>query len=316
MRHSCKTLIGLVALAMFSGCATADAAGGKGSLSKGTLVTAERDRDYLLYTPSGLAGRQAVPLVMVFHGGGGTARGIAREVGRSLHAIADREKFYVVYPDSVDKMWDFGSDLISESREERVDDKAFFAQLLDKLMLALPIDSQRVFATGISRGGMASYFVACSLPGRIRAIAPVAMPLPEFMRPLCENAHDVGVAVMNGTDDPLVPFEGGQVTVGRRERGAVMSTDATIEFWRARNGCAAEPVERETLNAARDRTQVHRSSWTDCDYAPVLLYQIEGGGHTWPSGRQYLPRLAIGRVTRDIDGAAEVWKFFSQFESN
>jgi polyhydroxybutyrate depolymerase len=210
-------------------------------------------------------------------------------------------------------MWDFGAGVISESLDERIDDRAFFAALLDRMLQDLPIDEQRVFATGISRGGQASYFVACNFPGQIRAIAPVAMPMPEFMRPMCAEAQGIGVLVMNGTEDPLVPYDGGQIKVGRRERGEVMSTGATIEFWRARNGCASEPVARETLNRAKDRMQVHRSSWSECEHAPVMLYEIEGGGHTWPSGRQYLPRIVVGKVNRDIDGATEAWEFFSQF---
>lgn len=309
-------LLALSALIALTAPGVAGALGSPGELSSEALVVDGLDREYRLYTPSRLSDGQAVPLVIVFHGGGGTARGIAREVGKTLHRIADREGFFVVYPDAIDKMWDFGAGLISESLEVRIDDRAFFSALLDELVQALPIDRTRVFATGISRGGQASYFVACQFPGKIRAIAPVAMPMPEFMRSMCTDARGVGVLVMNGTEDPLVPYDGGQIKVGRRERGAVMSTDATIDFWRTQNGCGNAPRATETMNDARDRMQVHVTRWTECDHAPVSLYQIEGGGHTWPSGRQYLPRIVVGRVNRDIDGASEAWKFFSGFAPN
>ncbi len=314
MNLSRRILIYAIALVVIVSCTTAGAAKTGGKLSPETIVVGQRERSYLLYTPKFVAQQRAVPLVIVFHGGGGTARGIAREVGKSLHRIADNEGFFVAYPDAIEKMWDFGAGVISESLDERIDDRTFFGDLLNTLTSTLPVDRQRVFATGISRGGQASYFLACSFPGRIRAIAPVAMPMPEFMRSICADARGIGVAVMNGTEDPLVPYDGGQITVGRRERGEVMSTIATIDFWRGRNGCASEPAVRDTLNSARDRMQVQRTRWADCEHAPVLLYRIEGGGHTWPSGRQYLPRFVVGRVNRDIDGAAEAWSFFSEFQ--
>lgn len=304
----------IVAIWLAMGCANSTAARPRGDLGKHTIIVDTRERSYLLYTPE-TAGTDNLPrpLVLVFHGGGGTSRGIAREVGRSLHAIADRDGFYVAYPNAVDKIWDFGAGTISESLGVRVDDRAFFAALLDELTGTTPIDQHRVFATGISRGGQASYFVACAFPDRIRAIAPVAMPMPVFMLDLCPDARNIGVAVINGTADPLVPYHGGQITVGRRERGEVMSTDDTIAFWRGRNSCAAEPTAEAVLDPATDRMQVVKTSWESCEGEPVLLYRVEGGGHTWPSGSQYLPRFVVGRVNHDIDGATEIWQFFARF---
>lgn len=296
-----------------TGCASHGAAA-PGKLSHHSILVGERERGYLLYTPVGVNGAaDKRPLVLVFHGGGGTARGIAREVGRSLHAIADRDGFFIAYPDAVARVWDFGAGVISESLAVRIDDRAFFAALLDELMTTRPIDDQRVFATGISRGGQASYFVACTFPDRIRAIAPVAMPMPVFMLDLCPDAKNIGVAILNGTDDPLVPYEGGQIRVGNKERGLVMSTDATIGLWRERNNCAMQPTSVALLDQHDDAMRVERTSWEDCEQDPVLLYRIEGGGHTWPSGRQYLPRFMVGPVNRDIDAATEIWAFFSRF---
>lgn len=305
----CATVFGL--LVAFADVCASDVTG---TLSTHSITLDNRDRSYLLYTPASVrSAGEPRPLILVFHGGGGTARGIAKEVGRSLHAIADRDSFFVAYPNAVDKMWDFGAGEISESLKERVDDRAFFAAVLDELTNTRPIDKRRVFATGISRGGQASYFVACVFPDRIRAIAPVAMSMPTFMLDLCPTAAGTGVAILNGTDDPLVPYDGGQITVGRRERGEVMSTDDTIEFWLSRNHCDATPTAEAVIDPVSDHMQVYRTSWETCEYDPVLLYRIQGGGHTWPSGRQYLPRFVVGRVNRDIDGATEIWSFFSRF---
>jgi polyhydroxybutyrate depolymerase len=304
----------VAAFYLLMGCAGPKPVSAAGELSRHSITVGDLERSYLLYTPPGVENaRQPRPLVLVFHGGGGTAQGIAREVGRSLHGIADREGFFVAYPHAIDKIWDFGAGLISDSLEVRVDDRAYFAAVLDELSSTRPIDRQRVFATGISRGGQASYFVACVFPDRIRAIAAVTMPMPTFMLGLCDNSASIGVAVLNGTKDPLVPYDGGQITVGRKERGEVMSTDDTIDFWRTRNRCSETPSGNSIVDHKQDRMQVFKTSWEDCEYDPVLLYRIEGGGHTWPSGRQYLPRFLVGPVNRDIDAASEIWTFFSRF---
>ena len=299
---------------LLTGCAGSSEVAQQGDLSKHEITVDQLERSYLLYTPaSAISSQKTRPLVLVFHGGGGTARGIAKEVGPSLHGIADHEGFLIAYPDAVDKIWDFGAGLISESLDVRIDDRAYFAAVLDELTNTKPIDEQKIFATGISRGGQASYFVACVFPDRIRAIAPVAMPMPTFMLDLCPDTQGIGVAILNGTDDPLVPYDGGHIRVGRRERGEVMSTDDTINFWRSRNNCAAEPTAKAVLDPENDRMQVHKTSWEKCEHDPVLLYRIQGGGHTWPSGRQYLPRFLVGPVNRDIDAATEIWSFFSRF---
>jgi polyhydroxybutyrate depolymerase len=140
------------------------------------------------------------------------------------------------------------------------------------------------------------------------------MPLPAFLEDDCRRGPPVGLAILNGTEDPLVPYDGGQITLFSQQRGRVLSTDATVRLWRRRNGCSERSVS-ETTDEREDGTAVVESRWTDCTGAPVALFRIEGGGHTWPSGGQYLPVSLTGRVTREIDGADEAWSFFSQFEA-
>lgn len=304
----------IAAAATMSACRSTDVQGA--GITETILLTIDgREREYVLYRPLALQGTTAQhPLVVVLHGGGGTAKGIQRETGASFFRLAEQDGFYIVFPHAVNKMWDFGDEVVSNDLDERVDDRAYFDAVLNDIHARVPVDTNRVFATGISRGGAASYFLACEFPGRIRAIAPVAMPLPVFLGDRCHADSPVGLAILNGTDDPLVPYDGGHVTVGRRERGEVLSTEATVELWSRRNGCNPGSVINTRIDERRDRSQVELYEWRDCDGAPVLLYKIVGGGHTWPSGSQYLPRFVIGRVNTDIDGAAVAWAFFSEFD--
>ena len=270
-------------------------------------------RDYLLYTPKNAAefpGKR--PLVLVIHGGGGTARSMARLTKKRFHALADRDGFYVLYPNAVSKMWDFGEGKISNELKRRVDDLAYFRKVIDDTVQNLPIDPKRVFATVISRGGQACYFVAGKLPNKVRAIAPITMPIPEFLADDCAKGSPIGILLINGTTDPIVPYGGGQIGVLGKKRGAVLSTDATVRLFQKRNRSSQRPFLSDTIDPARDGTKVVRSAWRGT--APVVLYRVENGGHTWPSGTQYFGERIIGKVTKDIDGAVETWSFFKQFQ--
>ena len=285
-----------------------------GVLETVKIESGNRGREYLLYSPSSLSsGSGQHPLIVVLHGGGGTATQIMRETGETFFRLAEKDGFYVVFPDSINKMWDFGSGKVSTELDERIDDRSYFEFVLNDVAANLPIDESRVFATGISRGGQASYFLACEFPDRIRAIAPVAMPMPAFMAESCKAGPPIGIAIMNGTDDPLVPYNGGTIKVGRKDRGDVLSTTDTIALWNSRNGCTSSQRLESVLDAASDRMHVEVTEWRECSGAPVVLYKIVGGGHTWPSGSQYLPAFIVGRATKDIDGAEVAWSFFREF---
>lgn len=278
------------------------------------FVQGEHSRNYLLYTPKQTAATTGLfPLVMVLHGGGSSNRKLLRLTKRRWNRLADQHGFYVVYPNALNKVWDFGADETSNDLKVRLDDLAYFRQVIDRVSAQHPIDQGRVFATGISRGGQASYFLACNFPARIKAIAPIAMSLPAFMEDDCKQGPPVAVAIFNGTHDPIVPYHGGQIKLFKRKRGLVLSTQKSIALWRERNGCKQRPDHMQKIDKPKDKTSVTRTDWTSCTGAPVTLYRIQNGGHTWPSGKQYLPIRLVGHVSKDINAADEAWNFFRQF---
>ena len=285
--------------------------------AKGSISHSGLERKYLIYAPPlkpAHAGKR--PLLFVLHGGGGTHRNMVRLTKRRFDQLADRDGFFVVYPQGIDKAWNDGRpDKISRAHRKRVDDVGFFRALIAHLIAAYPIDSKRVFVTGISNGGLMSFRLGCSLPDKIRAIAPVTAQIPSAIEPLCRAESGVGLAVFNGTEDPLVPYNGGQIAVLRRQRGEVLSTDETIRIWRKKNRCNPQANITHLPNITADGTRVAKIAFDRCETgSAVVLYRIEGGGHTWPDGRQYLPVSWIGRTTRDINGCDKIWEFFQSFK--
>jgi polyhydroxybutyrate depolymerase len=259
-------------------------------------------RGYLMYLPSTYRSGRPAPLVLVFHGGGGRASGIAPHTGFSR--LADREGFVTVYPDGLQGRWNDGRGYAATH-----DDVGFVRALLDTLERELSIDPRRVYATGISNGAMFSYRLACDLPGVFAAVAPVAGAMPVDLASFCRHTEPVSVLAMQGTADPLMPYAGGGVA---RRRGRVLSAEQSVAFRATLDGCT-EPalVTPQADVATDDGTRVRHAIFNGCrDGRSVELYTIEGGGHTWPGG----PPVggSVGRVSRDIDATPLIWSFFAQ----
>ncbi|MDA8587299.1 hypothetical protein N9L47_13740 [Rhodobacteraceae bacterium] len=284
----------------------------QGRLQSVTFVQDNLERQFLLYRPRGAAPQGPKPLVLVIHGGAGTARGMVRLTKRRWNTLADQHGFYVVYPNGINKIWDFREGRVSSRLDPRVDDLTYFRNVIAATSNAVSIDKNRVFATGLSRGAQASFYLACNLPGQIRAVMPVATNLPEYMVNECRSGPPVGMALITGTADPQVPYNGGTITVLGQRRDIVLSSEQTLALWQRRNGCGGPPRTKNIDRRSSDGVSVAVRDWS-CSGAPVRHYTVKGGGHTWPSGRQFLPPRLVGKVSNDINAADEGWAFFSQF---
>jgi polyhydroxybutyrate depolymerase len=275
-----------------------------------TLNVSALQRDYLVHVPAGLPDAP-VPLVFVFHGGGGESRSMAGLTRFS--AVADREKFVVVYPQGIGRGWNDGRvSNVSQAHREQIDDLAFFDAMLDALSREHRIDPRRVFATGISNGGMFSHYLGANRASKVAAIAPVVGGITEPFDQRFKPAEPVSVLIIQGTADSLVPYGGGRVAASSTaDRGSVVSTDRAVQMWTSANACSGEPqVQPLPDRDPNDGTRIEAKTWSACrNGSAVWLYRVDGGGHTWPSGPMYAPRALIGRVTNDIDSLA-IWDFF------
>lgn len=278
-----------------------------------TLTHAGLERVYYLYVPPDLDPDRPAPLLLALHGGGGTAEGMEKLTESGFHALADRDGFVVAYPQGIDRHWNDGRPTEDRAHQENLDDVGFIAALIDHLAATYPIDPARVYATGISNGGMMSFRLACELSDRVTAVAPVTANLSEALAETCDPARPVPLLILNGTEDPLVRWEGGDIKILRTSRGRVLSVAETVAFWREHNECPAEPeVTHLPDTDPDDGTRVRRERYAPCAAGSVVeLVTVEGGGHTWPGGYAYLPGWLIGRTSRDIDANAVIWDFFA-----
>ncbi|MBM4277175.1 MAG: phospholipase [Deltaproteobacteria bacterium] len=274
------------------------------------------ERTYQLYPPSSYDSSRSLPLVILLHGGGGTGEGMEKLTMGGFNRLADREGFIVVYPDGIEKHWNDGRGLQAyRAHRENIDDVGLISALIEHFIRTLNVDPNRIYAAGISNGGQFSQRLACELSDRIAAIGVVAAQLPEHLPSSCALKKPVSVLMMPGTEDPLVAWEGGEIGFRRgRKFGRVLSVRESIDFWVEQNRCPGSPVVTYGPDRdPKDGTRVRRQAYGPCgEGAEVVLYAIEGGGHTWPGGDQYLPAGIIGRTSRDIDANEVIWNFFKK----
>lgn len=270
-----------------------------------TLKSGGDLRNYWLVSPEGIDRAKPAPLLLVLHGSAGSGEDMMTVTRRGFERLADKEKFIVVYPDALERRWN--------DQGGTVDDVAFLLAIVDKLVADGLVDKTRVFVTGISNGGMMAQRLACEQAERIAGIATVAGGLSEPLQATCKPTRPLPVLVIHGTEDPIVPWAGGAVA-GFEDFGKVLSARETAKFWAANNRCgdggviAAEP-DRDP----KDGTRVKMEVFASCPAgAAVRLAAVEGGGHTWPGGYQYLPERFIGRTSQDVDANSLIWNFFKE----
>ncbi len=278
-----------------------------------TVLVGDLKRTYYLYVSPNLPMGRPVPLVLMFHGGGGTPKFAERE--SKFNELADREGFLVAYPEGLRRSWNDGRGAkVIPAQRDNVDDVAFVAALIDDTSKLHQVDRKRVYATGISNGAVFSHYLAANLSSRIAAIAPVVGGLAEPLEEKFKPKEPVSVLILNGTKDPLVPYGGGDIRLFRAKRGRIIATEEAARKWAAHNRCEGAPIADAVVDKnPKDGCILNKLTYGNCrDGTEVVLYRMDGAGHTWPDGLQYLPKLLVGRVCREINGSEVIWEFFKR----
>jgi polyhydroxybutyrate depolymerase len=308
--RSRRNIAGLVfivtAVGSLPGCAAA--AADRVSLPSGhrqTLFHNGVERSYVIRVPGGLAkGGAGVPLVLVLHGGGGNADNAEKMTGFTDKAA--REGFIVAYPEGTGRRkdrlltWNAGH-CCGYAMENRVDDVGFIRALIDKLIDSYPVDPKRIYATGMSNGGMMTHRLGIELSSRFAAIAPVVGTVfGDERRP----QHPVSAIMLNGMLDKSVPYQGGPP--GGRFAGAWDGTPAKpalaqAAFWAGADGCAGGPARDR--HGALTRWQYHCPAGR-----AVELYLVDDNGHAWPGGQQ--GSWMGDKPSSILRGTDVIWDFF------
>ncbi|MBI3677181.1 MAG: polyhydroxybutyrate depolymerase [Proteobacteria bacterium] len=282
-----------------------------GTMTRQTMQVDGLERIYRLYVPKALA--KGAPLVVVMHGSGENGAQIRLGTGYEFDRLADLHRFAVVYPYGFEGYWNACNKVGDYAANTRnIDDVKFLTVLVDKLAHDIGIDTHRVFATGVSRGGHMAYRLALEAPQRFRAVAAVSasVPTPDNFKCKPASTSTSSVLIINGTKDPLNPFEGGEVQIfGLIARGTVLSSRASGQYFADLNHITGAPATRTTQ--AADGIRVEQTLWHDDSKPQIELLAIDGGGHGMPQPYYRNPRI-LGPTAKEPNGPDAIWAFFAQ----
>jgi polyhydroxybutyrate depolymerase len=266
--------------------------------NNGFMISSGEKREYLLYVPRSYDRTKPSPLVISMHGAGGWP---VQQMNLSQwNRMADSQGFIVVYPSGLERVgprvWRVGPDFAKDVR--------FISEIIDKLEAAYNVDPARIYANGFSNGGGMAFVLSCTMSDRIAAVGMVgaAQTLPWSW---CRESRAVPMIAFHGTADRFAFYDGGQSWVAPRPFPAVPIWTAN---WARRNRCGPKPVESVVA------PDVTRREYTQCaEDAAVVLYTIQGGGHTWPGGGP-LPEWFVGSDSHSIDATRQMWAFFREHQ--
>ncbi|MFI5283922.1 MAG: alpha/beta hydrolase family esterase [Candidatus Dormibacterales bacterium] len=247
--------------------------------------------------------------MVVLHGSGLNGPNMARWSG--LAESGPNAGFLTVFPDALDEIWDDQG----LGRVDGADDAGFVAELIEHLVgnssasangiTLVGLSNGAFFAERLARHGLVRSTSLVLVAGTAREVSRRSAPAP---------ANPTPVLLFEGTADPLVPYQGGAasgpmawlarrrarrhlVSPGRRES---VGAETIAADWAATNRCHPIPAVDLLATAARD-APVERLTWSAPQAQPVVLYKINGGGHGWPGGPQYVPAVLVGRIPRHLD---------------
>jgi len=276
------------------------------------------ERSYEVYLPKNYSEKTNYPVVFILHGGGGTAKGLIRTTSARFNKLANRDNFIAVYPSGIGKSWNDGArDTIGVARKLKINDVGFIETVIQQLKSNLSIDINNIFVCGISNGGFMAQRLAFELSDKIKGIGVVAANLSEIQSKKSFPKNPVSAIFINGTKDPLVPFNGGHVTIFKQKRGAILSVYESIEIWKEINDCSEKISEMPFPNTnSKDNCTAIKTVWQNPEKTniQVVAIKVENGGHTWPGTKQNLPKWLVGNTNQDINGCDEIWSFFKSLK--
>lgn len=280
-------------------------------ISKEEIMIGVEKRTYWKYIPRRLR-KGKLPLVIVLHGSGIDGSKIRAWTGYEFDQMADDMSFAVAYPDGYQHNWnDIRRTAPFPAKQKNINDVEFIRSVIETFRMANDVDPQKVFVFGYSNGGMMAFRLAMSEPGLLAGVATVGSNLPEPDNMVVKLREPMPpVLMINGTADPIIPYEGGKVNFWGKKLGTVISASATAEiFAESHQGVKRTQVTPLVHRYANDLTSAEQKVWWQDQHKLVKMYTVHGGGHVVPHPITKFPRL-MGKVNRDFNAPREAIKFW------
>jgi polyhydroxybutyrate depolymerase len=283
-------------------------------ITRGSIDLAGRQRSYTLAEPPGAG--TGTSLVLIFHGSNQTGEKFRAFTGNSFDAVASTSGAVVAYLDGYRGHWnDARAASGFAARTENIDDVAFTEAMISELQASHRIDRSKVYAAGFSNGGQMVIRLIHQVPGLLAGAAIISATQPAPDNFLLDDAPAVPlpVALIHGTRDPIVNYEGGAMSWWARQvfraGGISLSAPQTAAYFAARNAITTPPAVTDLPHREESgKTSVTRTDYQQSGKFPVTLYSVRAGGHTIPGPRS--APFVMGRTSHDLNAAEAISEFF------
>lgn len=262
------------------------------------LTSSGEERSYDLYIPKHYNRSKPAPLVISLHGYSSKPSDMIYTT--RWNDLADSEGFIAVYPlaHGSPTYWrTTGTTYASESAQM---DVQFISDIITQLEKTYTIDPARIYVNGMSNGGGMTIVLACHLADRLAAVGSVAGAY-SYPSDLCTPSRPIPLIAFHGTTDPTIPYAGGMAFGFNYP-----SVTQFMKNWAAANQCSEN-------GSSLQEGEISSVSYTKCaQNADVVLYTINGGGHTWPGDQPSPTESVWGYTSQQIDATQLMWQFFEQ----
>jgi polyhydroxybutyrate depolymerase len=286
-----------------------------GVIESGTLEHDGRQREWLSYVPEAVADKPA--LLLLLHGSLGSGAQMRSGSFYSFDRLAEQEGFIAVYPSGFEEHWnDCRAGAGYSANTLDINDVGFLQVLVKTLVSLYDADPESVYAAGISNGGQMAFRLGLEAPELVRGVGAIAANLPVDENFDCaRSGKAVATIIINGTADPVNPYQGGVVEVfGDSTRGQVRSSAESVAYWADLAGYSgAGEVRAWPERDPDDGTSVQSEHWRGAGKLPVQLVTVEGGGHNIPHPDYGAPRI-LGRPSHEFNTAEVLWAFFQSID--
>jgi polyhydroxybutyrate depolymerase len=271
-----------------------------------TIKHQDYDRSYLIHLPKNYDSKKQYPIVFVLHGITSRAKAIAGF--SNFNEQSDQKDFIVCYPQGYKRSWGIQIDVGPAPRKE-IDDVAFFSKLIDTLTLDYSVDTNKIFACGISNGGFMTALLASKLPNQFAGIALVCSNLFNPLAVYSSGGPEIPLLLIGATKDPLLQYDGGKVK--GKNKYSTIGFRSTVDFWVDKNNCLYPKDSLIMEDDPTDNTTVIKYfSDSKLEQNRVVHYKIIGGGHAWPGRDRDFKSIFLGKISAEIDAAEIITDFF------
>jgi len=285
----------------------------KGSLKRINIEHDNITRSFSYYIPSSL--KEGSSLIVALHGTAQNGKSFRKALRYRLDTIADDNNTIIIYPDGYKKRWnDCRKNAQDDAHKLNLNDPGFIEKVVHIISKKYSANFQKIFALGFSNGAHLIFKIINEKPDLFKGYGVIAAQLPSIKNYVCQNkTNPVSILFINGTEDPISPFNGGEVNIFNLiKKGSVSSVKDTIVHFIIRAGIKpGDNKHYKEWKKASNETPLTIRIWQGRKHM-VKQIIIKKGGHTIPGGLQYLPEFFVGKTARNINACDEASNFFNE----